>query len=151
MTTIDLSFPPVWPVSVQCGVLGVSATDYHQRRARRTRMHSGVTRRTKLCWCTFVRCMPRHAVLTAGRACGGNWANAGCGWVSSACNGCCRSMAFVRAAVVTSVWQLPTAGMIYPSHPTDWSATFRPCVRTRPGQVTSRILRPKKVGCFWRW
>ncbi len=61
----------VWPIRVQCGMLGVSVAGYHEHFVRRLHL----ARRRHLTaggspWCIFVLCLPPIAEPMAGRASG---------------------------------------------------------------------------------
>jgi len=57
----------VWPISVQCRVLLVSVSGYHQHLSRRVHIASAVTSATRPCWFTSALFMRRIAERMAGR------------------------------------------------------------------------------------
>ena len=67
----------VWPISMQCRVLEVSVSGYHEHLARRRHMRSAATSATTRYSCISTPFMPRSTAPTGGRASGGNCSSAG--------------------------------------------------------------------------
>jgi hypothetical protein len=77
----------IWPVCVQCRVLGVSATGYHQHRLRRTRI---AQRRHMTDGALLAHIRAAHAEMRGVYGWPRIWRELrkrGCAWASSAYNG----------------------------------------------------------------
>ena len=68
-----------WPVRLQCEVLGVSFTGYHQHHLRRQKIAHRRHLSDAACWFIFARFMPNFVAPTDGRGCGGSFAVVACG------------------------------------------------------------------------